>query len=58
MTTQTSPGAAPPRSADTDGQAAPLDALLGDADKSAPAELGGGGLRPLAAAPGTYVFGN
>jgi polyhydroxyalkanoate synthase len=36
-------------------------AWLGDrcgADKPAPAELGGGGLRPLAAAPGTYVFGN
>ena len=34
-------------------------AWLGDrcgADKPAPAELGGGGLRPLAAAPGTYVF--
>jgi polyhydroxyalkanoate synthase len=26
------------------------------ADKAAPAELGGGGLRPLADAPGTYVF--
>ena len=26
------------------------------ADKPAPAELGGGGLRPLAEAPGTYVF--
>ena len=26
-------------------------------DKPAPRELGGGGLRPLAAAPGTYVFG-
>ena len=38
---------------DTADQAAPLDALLADA-----AELGGGGLRPLAAAPGTYVFGN
>ncbi len=58
MTTQTSPGAAAPRSADTDGQAAPLDALLGDADKSAPAELGGGGLRPLAAAPGASIFGS
>ena len=36
-------------------------AWLGDrcgADKPAPTELGGGGLRPLAAAPGTYVFGN
>ena len=34
-------------------------AWLGDrcgADKPAPAEPGGGGLRPLAAAPGTYVF--
>ena len=28
------------------------------ADKPAPAELGGGGLRPLAGAPGSYVFGN
>ena len=46
MTIQT----APPDTAD---QAAPLDALLADA-----AELGGGGLRPLATAPGTYVFGN
>ena len=26
------------------------------ADTSAPTELGGGGLRPLAEAPGTYVF--
>jgi poly[(R)-3-hydroxyalkanoate] polymerase subunit PhaC len=26
------------------------------ADKAAPAELGGGGLRPLSDAPGTYVF--
>ena len=26
------------------------------ADKPAPAELGGGDLRPLAEAPGTYVF--
>jgi polyhydroxyalkanoate synthase len=25
-------------------------------EKAAPEELGGGGLRPLAAAPGTYVF--
>jgi polyhydroxyalkanoate synthase len=36
-------------------------AWLGDrcgADKPAPAELGGGGLRPLATAPGTYVFDN
>ena len=36
-------------------------AWLGDrcgANKPAPAELGGGGLRPLAAAPGTYVFGS
>ena len=36
-------------------------AWLGDrcgADKPAPAELGGGGLQPLAAAPGTYVFDN
>jgi polyhydroxyalkanoate synthase len=36
-------------------------AWLGDrcgADKPAPTELGGGGLRPLAAAPGTYVFDN
>jgi polyhydroxyalkanoate synthase len=36
-------------------------AWLGDrcgADKAAPAEPGGGGLRPLAAAPGTYVFDN
>lgn len=36
-------------------------AWLGDrcgADKPAPAELGGGGLRRLAAAPGTYVLGN
>jgi len=34
-------------------------AWLGDrcgADKPAPEELGGGGLRPLADAPGTYVF--
>ncbi len=34
-------------------------AWLGDrsgADKPAPAELGGGGLRPLVDAPGTYVF--
>jgi len=34
-------------------------AWLGDrcgADKPAPAQLGGGGLRPLADAPGTYVF--
>jgi polyhydroxyalkanoate synthase len=34
-------------------------AWLGDrrgADKPASAEPGGGGLRPLAAAPGTYVF--
>lgn len=34
-------------------------AWLGDrcgTDKPAPAELGGGGLGPLAAAPGTYVF--
>lgn len=34
-------------------------ALLGDRcgkDKPAPEELGGGGLRPLADAPGTYVF--
>jgi poly[(R)-3-hydroxyalkanoate] polymerase subunit PhaC len=34
-------------------------AWLGDrcgAEKPAPTELGGGGLRPLAAAPGTYVF--
>jgi polyhydroxyalkanoate synthase subunit PhaC len=28
------------------------------ADKPAPAEPGGGGLRPLTAAPGTYVLGN
>jgi hypothetical protein len=41
---------------DSADQAAPLDALLADADKPAPAEPGGGGLRPLAAAPGTYVF--
>jgi len=36
-------------------------AWLGDrcgADKPAPAEPGGGRLRPLAAAPGTYVFDN
>ena len=36
-------------------------AWLGDrcgANKPAPTEPGGGGLRPLAAAPGTYVFGN
>ena len=36
-------------------------AWLGDrcgADKPAPTELGDGGLRPLAAAPGTYVFDN
>jgi polyhydroxyalkanoate synthase len=26
------------------------------AEKAAPDELGGGGLRPLADAPGTYVF--
>jgi polyhydroxyalkanoate synthase subunit PhaC len=35
-------------------------AWLGDrcgTDKPAPQELGGGGLRPLAAAPGSYVFG-
>jgi polyhydroxyalkanoate synthase len=34
-------------------------AWLGDrcgTDKPAPEEPGGGGLRPLAAAPGTYVF--
>ena len=38
-----------------------MQAWLGDrcgADKPAPAEPGGGGLRPLAAAPGTYVFDN
>ena len=58
MTTQTPPGATPPESADTHGQAAPLDALLADADKSAPAELGGGGLWPLAAAPGASIFGS
>ena len=28
------------------------------ASRPAPAELGGGGLRPLADAPGTYVFDN
>ena len=27
-------------------------------DNAAPNELGGGGLRPLAEAPGTYVFEN
>ena len=114
MTIQTAPpGAAPPGSADTADQAAPLDALLTDAalgtfrrftpdasaakfaaalarrphatgrrlssfaaelvrigagtsalaparggtDKPAPTEPGGG-LRPLAAAPGTYIFDN
>jgi len=34
-------------------------AWLGDRcgkDKPAPGELGGGGLRPLVDAPGTYVF--
>ena len=38
-----------------------MQAWLGDrcgADKPAPQEPGGGGLRPLAAAPGTYVFDN
>jgi hypothetical protein len=53
MTTQTSPGAAQPGSADTADQAAPLDALLADAVLGTFRQFPW--TRPP---PGAYVVGN